>query len=297
MVGGCLQIEYTGGQASCLLVGNATGKTLTSSIGAAGAEAPDAAFGTVGVIDLTAATADTLEELAALIEGYADYTATVLYGDDIPTENILDLTVQAKGTEAYVLFTLASVLSSTALTTWARTKLFLGLQDSDQTVVEYLINAVTEEAERVSGRSLKARTVTKDMDGTGRENLMLPVYPINSVTSLYVDDLRVFGASTELDEDDDFLVYTDEGMLAHLGSGWPEGRKNVRVTWSGGYSTVPERLQNAVIECVSWNLKRFRGAGIGVRSTSSPDGVNTSMEITIPLSALRVFESYKDGRL
>ncbi len=297
MVGGCLQIEYTGAQASCLLVGDATGKTLTSSIGAAGAEAPDAAFGTAGVLDLTAATADTLEELKDLIDGYADYTCTILYGDDIPTEDVLDQTVQAKGTEAYILFTLASVLSTTALTTWARTKLLLGLQDSDQTVVEYILNAATEEAERVSGRSLKARSVTKDLDGSGREMLSLPAYPVSSVTHVYVDPLRVFGSDTEIDEDDDFVVYGDEGMLCYLSSTWPEGRKNVRVQWNGGFSPVPDRLQNAAIEVVSWNLKRFRGAGIGVRSTSSPDGVNTAMEITIPLSALRVFESYKDGRV
>jgi hypothetical protein len=295
-VGACLQIQYTGAQASCLLIGDAAAKTLTSSIGAVGAEAVDAAFGVAGVLDLTGATVDTLLELKAVIDAYADYTAAILYGDDIPTQYVVSATWQAKGTPGYVLFTLASVLSSYALTTWARAKLFLALQDSDQTMAEYLINGATEIAEDLARRKLKARVLTQDLDGSGREKLIVPTYPINSVTSLYQDSARAFGVSTLLTEGTDFLVYSDEGFLVNLYGVWPEGRKTIRLTWPGGLTTVDERLQDAAIECVSWNLKRFRGSSIGVRSISAPDGLNTAMELEIPLNARRVFESYRDGR-
>lgn len=294
MVGGCLQIQYTGAQASCLLIGDATAKTLTSKIGAAGAEAVDAAFGTAGVLDLTAAAVDTLEELKAVIDAYATYTATILYGDDIPTEDILSATYQAKGTPGYVLFDLGSVLGATALTTWARTKLYTGFPDTDQTLAEYLINSATEQAEAVARRLLKARTLTKDLDGSGRPMLTLPVYPVSSVTSVLVDSTRAFGAATELDEDDDWVLYADEGMLCHLGSGWPEGRKNVRVTWTGGLDPVDSRLQDAVIEVVAWNVPRFRGKGIGLRAAKGGDW-DYSYELSIPMNAQRVFESYRSG--
>lgn len=297
MEGGCLQIEYTGAQASCLLQASASGKTLTSLIGAAGAEAPDAAFGTAGVIDLTATTTDTLVELAAVIDGYTDYSASILFGDDIPTQSVLDSEIQAKGVEGYVLFSLASVLDTTALTTWARAKLFGGFQDSDQNLVEYLINSATEAAESIARRPLKARTVIQDFDGNDRELLILPAYPISSVTSVHVDSDRVFGSTTLLTEGTDYLVYGPEGYLANLSSGWAEGRKTIRVVWNGGLSPVDSRLQDAVIETVAWNMKRFRGGGIGIRSASSPDGVNTAMEIMIPMNAKSVFESYRDGRL
>jgi len=297
MEGGCLQIEYTGSEASCLLKGDATGKTMTALIGDAGAEVADVAFGTAGVIDLTAATADTLAELAAVIDGYADYSASILYGDDIPTDEILDCEVQAKGVEGYVLFNRTSVLGTYALTSWARTKLFLGLKDSDQTLAEYLINSATDAAESVSGRPLRARTLTKDLDGPGSDVLLLPLYPITTVTTVYHDSARSFGATTLLAEGTDYLVYEDEGCLRHLGSGWGEDLKATRVTWTGGMATVDARLQDAVIEVVAWNLKRFRSGTIGIRSASAPDGVNTAMEIMIPLHAKGVFESYKDGRL
>ena len=62
-VGGCIEIQYTGTSASCILTASAAGKTLTSAIGVLGAEVADAAFGAAGVIDLTGATVDSLSEL------------------------------------------------------------------------------------------------------------------------------------------------------------------------------------------------------------------------------------------
>ncbi|MBM3496741.1 MAG: hypothetical protein FJX72_20835, partial [Armatimonadetes bacterium] len=248
MEGGCLKIAYSGASASCLLVGNATAKTLTSLIGAAGSESVDSAFGTAGVIDLTGATVDTLAELAAVIDAYANYSCTILYGDDIPTSEILNSQVQAKGTYGYVLFNRTSVLDTDALTSWARTKLFLDLKDSDQTLAEYLINSATDAAESVSGRLLKARTLTKDLDGPGSNMLLLPLYPITSVATVYHDSARSFGSTTLLVEGTDYLVYEDEGYLHHLGSGWGDDLKATRVTWTGGMATVDARLQDAAIE-------------------------------------------------
>jgi hypothetical protein len=291
-----LQIQYTGAQASCLLIGDATAKTLTAQIGAAGAEAVDAAFGTAGVLDLTAGTVDTLEELKSIIDAYGTYSATILYGDDIPTESILDQTVQAKGGPSYVLFTITSVLSATALTTWSRVReAQTHLKDADQIFVERLINSVTETAEAIAERPLKARALSEDLDGSGREKLRLPVYPIISVTAVYVDSSRVFGANTEVEEDEAFVVYGAEGMLSWLGGAWPVGRKNVRVLWNGGLSPVADRLQFAAIEVVAWNLQRFRGAGgIGLKS-AKVDEWDYSYELDIPLSARRVFESFRSG--
>lgn len=291
MVGGCLQIEYTGAQASCLLVADATGKTLTSSIGAAGAEAPDADFGAAGVIDLTDATADTLAELEALIDGYDDYTCSILYGDDIPTENILSETVQAKGTPAYVLFVITSVLSPYALTTWARTKEALPgkLKDTDQIFVERLINAATETGEDIARCRFKARDYTKDLDGSDRGRLILPDSPVISVSHVYVDAAGVFGVTTEIT---DFITYGDSGILALRSGIFPAGIQNVRVVYIAGLNPVHEKLQFAAIECVDWNLRRFRGQGIGLRS-SRVDEMDYSYELTIPMNAQRVFESYR----
>ncbi len=299
--GGCLKIAYTGIQASCLLVADSVAKTLTSNIGAAGAEAPDAAFGTAGVIDLTLDAYDTLEELKAVIDAYTNYSCTILYGDDIDTENILSATVQAKGTFGYILFSIVSVLSAYALTTWARCQFFGDYKNSDQTLCEYLINSASEQAENIAGRFLKARTITTgtaaepDYDGNGLASMLCRHFPINSVTHLYIDDERAFGATTEILAAD-FGIRGKKGEIVLYETVFSEGVHNVRLQYNVGYVTIPEVLQDAVIEVVTWNLKRFRSSQIGTRGSSS-EGINTSFEIDIPMHAQRVFEYYRDRRV
>jgi hypothetical protein len=306
-VGGCLKIKYTGASASCLLQGDAVAKTLTSLIGAAGAEAADAAFGVAGVLDLTGATVDTLAELAAVIEAYANYTATVEYGDDIATENILTHTVQAKGVYGYVLFNLAtSVLSATALTTWARVQALLGTSgapNTDQTLVEYLINSISDQAEMIAGgRRLKSRSYSPTgstpyiFDGNGREEIILPEWPVTAISHVYIDSTRAWGAATEIDAAD-FVFDVDTGLLYYPGRTLTAGIRNLRIDRTAGWATVPDYVQQAVVETVIWTRSRLRGSNIGMRSVGGPNGISSSYEIEIPMSARKVFESLRGGRI
>jgi hypothetical protein len=302
--GACLKIQYTGVQASCLLVADSVAKTLTSRIGAFGAEAPDATFGVAGVMDLTAAAYDTLEELRVLIDAYANYSCSIKYGDDIDTENVLTATVQAKGVPAYILFDIVSILDTYALTNFSRVQALMGtdrVKNSDQTLIEILINGVTEQAEIISRRKLKARTYgvgqqkPYDFDGNGLDRIALPAYPINSITHLYIDEDRAFGATTEVPVAD-YLFFEEEGMIVYPDDVFDEGIRNVRIEYNAGFTTIPNILQQAVVEAVDWNFTRMRSASIGKKGQSA-DGINTSLEIEIPLSARRVFEYYGDRML
>jgi hypothetical protein len=112
ILGGCLEIAYVGASASCLITSSATAKTLSSAIGVLGAEAPDATFGVAGTIDLTLTAVDTLTKLAAVIDAYANYTCTVLYGEDISPQNVISGIQQTHLTgalKAHVLFNTAAV--------------------------------------------------------------------------------------------------------------------------------------------------------------------------------------------
>jgi hypothetical protein len=294
MLGATLKIQYTGASASCLLTASATGKTLSSAIGAAGAEAADAAFGTAGTLDLTDAAVDTIEELAAAIEAYTDYTASVIYGEGLASENILDAVVQAKTAAAYIAFDAPSTLGAYSLVTWANAKYLLNLSEDDRTKAEFILNATTARAEHIAKRLLAARSVTKDLDGTGASRLLLPVWPINSVSRVNIDSAGTFDSADDIDSDD-YRVYADEGFIGLVYRTFPVGVQNVRVVWNGGFSPIPSDLQMAAIECLKWNLLRLAGESIGIRTVISSDGVNTGMEISIPLSAQRVFESYRVG--
>ena len=294
MAGGALKVQYTGAQASCLLIGDATAKTLTSKIGAAGAEAPDAAFGVAGVLDLTAAAQNTLLELKNVIDGYADYAATIHYGDeDIDTGTILNQTVQAKGVDGYVLFSIVSVLASYALVSWEFVKEMLPeAKDTQQLYYERLINAASTLANRISGRQLKAVDYTQILDGSGDESIVLPEYPANSVTSLYIDTSRAFAASTEMT---DYLLYSDIGKLLLPSATFPDSPQCVKVVYNAGLNPVPEDLEIAVLEVVVYNRKRLSGQGnmIGTKSSQAEGMITTAYELTIPVNAQRVFESYR----
>jgi hypothetical protein len=104
-----IRIRYTGASASCKLIGSASAKTLVSQVGALGSESNDAAFGTAGSISLAAAATDTVAELVAVIQAYANYDCELVTGDGTASitgsgcGTIVDITTQAKGKWAYIL--------------------------------------------------------------------------------------------------------------------------------------------------------------------------------------------------
>ena len=109
-VGAQIRIRYTGSAASCKLVSDTTSNTLKSYIGAVGAEVLDTNFGTGGTIDLTAIGNDTVGELVALIDGYADYECEKVFGNDGDSAGDIATiaSVQGKNKWAYFLFTAAA---------------------------------------------------------------------------------------------------------------------------------------------------------------------------------------------
>lgn len=168
----------------------------------------------------------------------------------------------------------------------------LNLDDVDQAEVETLINAASIHANSHTKRNLLARDYTEDYDGGGTNELVLYQFPVNSIESIYIDKSRDFGASTEL-ESDDYIYYDDIGVVVRTNGVFPDGRKVIRITYNAGFSTVPEDLKMSVVEMVAWLLKRQRSQQIGVKSITAPDGVNTSMELSMPLSVRTVWDLYR----
>jgi len=292
MAGGALKIRYTGAEDSCLLLADSTAKTLTSKIGAVGAEAEDPSFGVAGVLDLTAAANDALSKLAAVIDAYVDYTCEILYGDDeIETGNVLDSESQAKGTDAYVLFAIDSVLASHALVSWEFAKEILELDDDEQTLFERLINGASATANRIGRRIFAATDYTKTLDGNGSPALLLPEYPVNEITELNIDVAWEFGADTV---ETAYLLYAEHGELRLKYGEFPECPQCVKVVFNAGYADVPDELQLAVLEVVAFNASRMinRGNRIGTKSFQADGAISTSYELTVPMNARVVFEYY-----
>lgn len=287
-----VKIEYTGSEASCLIECDATAQTITSKIGALGAESADPNFGTAGVLDFGDYT--KLEKLVEAIDGYDDYSAELTLGDDsTAASGLLDATVYAKPDAAYIVLSTTVVLAAQALITWEFAKARLGYADEQQDTVVFFINSASKKAEQYARRKLAARDYTEKYDGHGREDLILKQYPINSVTDVRIDGDRAFGSGTIVT---DYFTEDDVGILVRDPGVWPTYRKGIQVTYNAGYSSVPEDLQEAVLEVVAWSVRRIASKSLGVRSASG-EGMTTEYELTIPTNAQRVFESYQDWRV
>jgi hypothetical protein len=189
----------------------------------------------------------------------------------------------------------ASVLDPNALTTYETVREMLARDESEQTLIEQLINAASAMAEGpwYANRILKARDLDVILDGTGRSLLQLPAYPIQAVTAVHVDPSRTFDANTEITN---FVTLKNVGQLYRT-AGWPLDVQNVKVVFRAGLDPVPWDLQHAIVEVVNYNLSRLGGAGSrfgpGIKSMSGPDGLTTQYELTVPMNAQRVFESYR----
>ncbi|MEU0808794.1 mobile element protein [Streptomyces sp. NPDC005970] len=108
-----------------------------------------------------------------------------------------------------------------------------------------LLNALRAATRRFRGAVGHRVTLVADdmvtLDGTGRESLLLPVWPTTAVASVVLD-------GTELVEGTDYS-WSDAGLLRHLGCArWPDRLRCLRVTYSHGWAEVPEDIQEAVID-------------------------------------------------
>jgi len=111
------------------------------------------------------------------------------------------------------------------------------------------------------------------LDGTGRNTIGLPGYPVISVVSVTLD-------GTPLTEGKEFDVISTSGILERIDHGiWRRGNRNITVEYIYGYTTPPNAVKRIVEGMVSAALretKRYREVG-GVSSISM-DGYSVSYD-------------------
>lgn len=181
-------------------------------------------------------------------------------------------------------------LGADALLTFTRLKdFFPDIADTDQASYEIMIDAASSTANRYAKRRLAARDYTSIIDVRESLYLILPEYPINSVTSLFIDATGVFAVASEIT---DFVIRSEEGTLYRM-AGFSDAPSSAKVVYNAGYSTTPPDLEFAVVETLWWNKKRLELGSMGVKSIRSPDGLGTDFELTVPVNAQRVFEDYR----
>lgn len=171
------------------------------------------------------------------------------------------------------------------LVAWAFIQSFLDIPETKYSQVETLIGWITRKAEVITRRELEQAERTVYLSGCGDKTLVLPHWPVVSISSITIDDTEVTDYTLEASMG---LVYRTDGVL-------PKGDRNIKVVYTAGWteSTTPDDVRFACIEAISWNLKRINDDSMGIKNQTTPDGVNVGYELVLPLSAQRVFESYR----
>lgn len=190
------------------------------------------------------------------------------------------------------------------LTTLEKLKTHLGIPQTDLSE-NALLNQILAEVDisvlKFCKRGFSSAQATEYYDGTGRELLILKRRPVTAVLGVWVDSngwygqaAGAFATSTAWTVGEDFaspsLAESEEngGMLIAIPQAcgfeagtipryWPEGRGNIKVTYTAGYVTIPDDLALAVHQLAATVRK---GAEHG---TSGPIGSETFGEYSYSL--------------
>lgn len=135
---------------------------------------------------------------------------------------------------------------------------------ADDTLLQSLLDNVQRMVYEMLGRRvLKATAVTivHAVSGNGTRYLVLPHWPILTVTSVdlgYISEAPNTWTTSITVPTTEYYVDAEDGMLVNIVGGWSTGLHNYRVTWTAGYSTIPHAIQDAVCEWVGVKLQRIK---------------------------------------
>ena len=134
-------------------------------------------------------------------------------------------------------------------------KRFLGITvTTDDDLLMPLCQSAQDMADGMVGFPLEGSTFTDIMDCDGLDIIQLRVVPVQSVTSLYVDWDRTYGADT-LIASTDYALNGDTGVITAIGCNFVKGANAIKVTYvagyGAGYTALPYDLRQALIYLAS----------------------------------------------
>lgn len=206
----------------------------------------------------------------------------------------------------YVVDVVSAGVSTTGnlLTTTARCRTRLGIDTAFDTILDDIVAEVSGRIQDELGRAVLEASYTDYLDGSGTDWLLLRQGPLVSVASVnlvtYEDD-GGGGRQETLTEVEEWQRL-DQGLRAegHLGAGsvrmahgqrFTPGRRNYRVAYTAGFSTVPESLAHvATLDAVAeFNLREVHGLRSKSTGDASVDPVGLAAADAARTRALRPY--------
>lgn len=166
-----------------------------------------------------------------------------------------------------------------------RAQLHISISDADcNSLLTHLINVGYKRLEKYIGRQAKAKEYTEYISGDDSGKLVLTYWPVISVTSVHVDELREFGSDTLVDPANYYIDFDPDSSIGTIEifkydgsnpSWFTSGIRNVKVIYSAGWNSVPADLVQSLIAFVSWH---FRRSGTEATRQQSIGGFSKSYE-------------------
>lgn len=130
-------------------------------------------------------------------------------------------------------------MNSYALTSVARLKTFLGITvNTDDTLLERIIDAVTDWVINYTGREFQLDTYTQEIyDGSGTHLLLLNNYPIDDTTAVVLEARTTPLNVSDWDTIDTELYHVDfeRGMIDYQPRIFTRQPRHYRVTYKAGF--------------------------------------------------------------
>lgn len=148
-----------------------------------------------------------------------------------------------------------STLPSNALCTRKEVKDYINIKGDDNTVdnlLNDLIGRISTAFESFCGRPFISASYTEYYDGDGSNMLFVDKYPLTSIDSINDDTSWSWGAST-LIAATNYRIADERYVI--LDTTLSKGNQNVKIVYTGGYSTIPADLKQACIEESGRKLK------------------------------------------
>jgi hypothetical protein len=190
-------------------------------------------------------------------------------------------------------------LQANALITVAEAKDHLNIPSSEtkyDSQIEDLVNIMADMFDCYCKRTLKQADHTEYLDGEGDDTLYVTHYPINTSVSsvvMYYDLDRSYDADTKL-ENDELAIYASIGKIRWDNGVFAEWPQCIKITYNGGYATVPGDLKIATKEAIAFFYKRKRESIEGVSSVSTSQGGSVSYtDDDLPKPVRAILDRYK----
>jgi len=168
-----------------------------------------------------------------------------------------------------------------ALVSLSDAKAFLKISGAtEDTVIENMINRASIFANDYTQRLLLSRVNTDYYDGDGTGTLILNQYPVSTLSNLYDDVDRAFGAGTAINVSTDVYLDVNNGIIRLLNNAvaFMKGIANVKVVYTAGHTlaNVPASIQEAVLLYVGNSYRsQYLGQRFGATSEHVGDRSTT----------------------